>query len=247
MGLLFALISETTLVTPAELYRLAKPLEQNGQHCAADWNMAAPAVVVCEARIGLPTFCQPIVFIDDDTDPGALAVHYWDPIRLAPAARVWVNRASGLTGGAWSVSEAAGHEVVEALIDPRCDLWTDCPGRIGVDIALEVGDPVQDAYLVDGVAVANYVTPAYFDTRLGDPDVAASFRQQGGKFDRIGTLERAGTIGPEGYAIFRDATHRWTEDVGGPRVASTKPGATHFMARTIRRQLPMTYEPKASA
>jgi hypothetical protein len=245
MGLLFALISETTLVKPSDLYRLSKPLEQSGQHCAIDWDRAPPAVVVCESRIGLPQFCQPIVFIDDDTDPGLLAVHYWNPILLAPAARVYVNRASGLVSGQFSVSEAASHEIVEALIDPRCDLWTDCPGRVGVDIALEVGDPVQDAYLVDGVAVSNYVTPAYFDTRLADALVASSFIAQGGKFDRLGTLPRAGTIGPEGYAVFRDATHRWLEDAGGPEIAQAKPGAAHFMARTVRRQAPLTYEPAA--
>lgn len=243
MGLLFALIAETTLVTPADLYKLSKALEQNAQHCAADWQREAPAVVVCQSRTALPTFCQPIVFIDDDTDPGLLAVHYWNPILLAPAARVWVNRASGLVSGPYSVSEGASHEIVEALIDPRCDLWTDCPGRVGVDIALEVGDPVQDAYLIDGVAVTNYVTPAYFDTRLADPATAASFLEQGGRFDRLGTLARAGTIGPEGYAVFRDATHRWIEDASGPAASKPKPGAGHFMARTVRRQIPTAYAP----
>jgi hypothetical protein len=237
MPYLFALISESTLVSPADLYRLTKPLERNAQECAADWNMAAPAIVVCEARVGLPAFCQPIVFIDDETDPGALAVHYFDAIRLAPAARVYVNRATGLVSGPYSVSEGASHEIVEALVDPRCDLWTDCPGRPGVEIALEVADPVQDHYEINGVTVANYVTPAYFDTRLAAPDVAADFNSWGGRFDRLGTLARAGSIGPEGYAIFRDATHRWTEDIGGARGASPKPGAEHGWARTVRRQM----------
>ena len=236
MAYLFALITETALVTPADLYRLSKPLEQNAQHCAADWGREAPAVVVCDARATLPTFCQPIVFLDDQSDDGFLAVHYWDPVRLAPAARVYVNRASGFVSGRHSVSEGASHEIVEALVDPRCDLWTDCPGRDpDVEIALEIGDPVQDAYLIDGVAVTNYVTPAYFDTRLVDPVVSRRFLEQGGKFDRLGTLRLPGTIGPEGYAVFRDRTHVWSERADGQFARNDKPGADHPWGRTVRR------------
>jgi hypothetical protein len=184
----FVLITETSLVSESDLYKIAKDTERNVGDCAQAWGRERPAVDVIHAKSALPDFCQPILFVDDDTlDPGALAVHYWDPVRLGPAGRVFVNRCD-------NILIPTGHELCEALVDPQCNLWSDAPSRPGVQIALEICDPVQDAY-VNG---ANFVLPAYF----GGP---------GDRWDWAGRLPGPGSIGPNGYAIFQDNTHRWTE------------------------------------
>jgi len=237
---LFALIAETTLVTNADLYVMARAIEAGTQDCARAWGKKAPAVDVFEARMGLPQFCQPVVFLDDTSDPGALAVHYWDPVRLQPAARVWSSRSSSLFDGSGAQSVAASHEVLEALGDPSCEADCPCPGRPGVRLALELCDPVQDELVVrmsnGPVAVANYVLPAYFDEELADPEMAKIFLEGGGRFDAKGTLTRAGQIGPRGYAILSDDSRTWFEGPDGELKFSEDSAKLHPWARTERRR-----------
>ena len=240
MSYLFAFIAETTLVKSSDLYIMARAIEKAAQACALVWGKEPPAIDVFEKRTALPEFCQPVVFIDDSTDPGALADHYWDPVRLQPAARVWANRASGgLFTGPASQSVAASHEVLEALGDPSCLDELPCPGREGVSIALELCDPVQDSYVVETpngeVSVANYVLPAFFDPVLADPESAKTFRSTGGLFDALGTLFCAGQIGPSGYAILSDATDTWLEGPNGPFQLAANSSKRHPWARTARR------------
>jgi hypothetical protein len=236
LGLHFCFISETTLISPSELYVLARAIEPTAIECANAWGLDAPAIDVIDDKKNLPFACQPVVFIDSETDSAALAVHYWDPVRLHPAARVYVDQASGLVSGTYSVSEGASHECFEALADPRCDLWTDLPGRSNVQVAIEICDPVQDTFDAGGGRIANYVHPAYFDSRLAAPDIALRFRQEGGRFDHLGTLSRAGLIGQEGYLILRNEHETWLEDDGGRFNVLRKPGAEHPWSRTQRRR-----------
>lgn len=231
MALYFVLISETSLVSEPTLYQIAREIERNARDCADAWHLARPEIDVIHARTALPPFCQPIVFLDDDSlDPGALAVHYFDPIRVMPAARVFVNRAADMR----DVQIATGHEVCEALVDPLCGNYVQAPGRApGVQIAVEVCDPVQDAYeLSPGGTGANFVTPAYFDSRFADPEMAAAYLAAGGAFDRLGTIKVAGTLGPSGYAVFQQGGQEWVEP---QEIAAAKPGAMHPWSRTARR------------
>lgn len=237
---LFALIAETTLVSSSDLYIMARAIEAGAQDCARAWGKKAPAVDVFQARMGLPQFCQPVVFIDDTSDPGALAVHYWDPVRLQPAARVWANRATtGVLLGPGAQSVSASHEVIEALGDPTCEEECPCPGRDGVRIALELCDPVQDELEVQTpngrIAVANYVLPPYFDVELADPEMAKIFLEGGGRFDAKGTLTRAGQIGPRGYAILSDDSRTWFEGPDGEFQYAASSPKLHPWARTNRR------------
>jgi hypothetical protein len=250
----FALIRETPLVTERDLYWLARVLEGQAQEFCAEWQLEPPALDVVAPRTPLPDFCQPVVFVDDDSNPDALAVHYVDLPRLQPAARVYVPRASGFNSGPWPVTGAASHEVLEALADPWCDQWRahPDPARSGVDVALEVADPPQTVYSVTGhdgdVLVANYVTPSWFDPSLWNEENRTAFLKAGGRFDRKGELTRPGEVGPSGYVILR--THDefgdsvWTEErVARVPAASAppfpweaKPGNRHPWARTERRR-----------
>lgn len=226
--MIYALVSLTDRAPAHQLYWLAKALEINARHCAEAWEKVAPAVVVADREAGLPAGAIPVLFVDESADPGTLAVHYFDPLKSAPAARVYCMAGSGFNTGTNSVCEAASHEVLEALIDPRVNLWLDHPepAREGVQMALEVCDPVQDHYEIEVPGssvkwrVSNFVTPYYFVREfITHPE----WMEKGLKYDFLGTLSRPGSIGPDGYAVLRrrDGSKwtTWAEDSFGSRAA----------------------------
>lgn len=247
MSLLFALISQTKLVPPGDLYRLTHALEHGAGHCAHAWGLLPPAIVVCDDLAKLPATAHPIVFVDDFSDPSALGIHYWDPLR-GIAARVYVGNTSGLNSGRDSVSEVASHEIAEALVDPRAAMWVDHPSSTipGVQVSLEVCDPVQDTYKIRATGtdwmVANFVTPEWFDARFMDHEAMATLLAHGGGFDHSRTLQYPGEIGLEGYAVLRrpaangyamylETYHR----AGSPDAVTLSAAKQHQWARTQRR------------
>lgn len=173
--------------------------------CAKAWGKTPPAIFVADKSIDLPPYAHPVVFMDKDGDPGVLADHYYDWGRPGPAARVYVDDASELNSGPYSVSEAASHEIVEALIDPQINLWVDHPrlDMKGYQMALEIADMVQDTYQIDvpGIGlwlVSNFVYPDYFKT-MG----LYHHSEELTALDHLGTIRVPGEIGPDGYAIIR--------------------------------------------
>jgi hypothetical protein len=240
--LAFVLVRETNLVTEPDLYRLGRALEVNARHCAEAWGIQAPTIDVVNDADKVPhSVYHPIRFRSHtDDDPGAGAVHYFDPIRGGPAAIVYVDRASGFNSGRSSVAEFASHEVVEALINPRVNLWLPHPSplKLGVQVAREVGDPTQATYDVHQKSTSwkmtSFVTPAWFDAANHDPEmkrrVMAGGGFAGGGFDYARELDGPGDVGPEGYVILRerrgDRWHVYFEDSSGTifGAAPAKPG-----------------------
>lgn len=201
------LISETPDIRGGDLYAMKAGLEIGARHFAEAWGLPPPAIDILAKRTALPPGCCPVVFLDREVDPGALAVHYWDPVRRVPAARVLVQRASGMNSGDQSVVESASHEINELLADPKIDEWRPMPGRIGIDVALEPCDPPQTHYMVQANGTdwrcANFVTPAWFDRALLPFEVRSRFMSTGGRFDHLGEFSSPGQIGPKGYALLR--------------------------------------------
>lgn len=240
--MLFALCTTTPLVTQRDLYFVARALEPVAGEFADAWGLVRPAIVVCASPDSLRRECQPVICTEkDELDTGFEAYHRKDAFH-GTLSRAFVLNATGMFTGGNSISERISHEVLEALGDPYCDLWTHMPGRLSSHMTpIEVCDPLQDVVVVhdDGnkVEIANYVHRSFYDDRLSDPEAAASFLASGGKFDRLGTLSFAGQIGPEGYAVFKDTTTgaKWMETSAGRVGGSTKPGAAHPAARTMRR------------
>ena len=137
---------------------------------------------------------------DTIDDAQALGYHTDDNGHVAAIIDVAACKQSG---NEWRT--CLGHEVLEALADPLCDRMA--PN--GID-AVEVADPVEeDEYSIDGIAVTNFVLPAYFGWT-------------GAKFDRLGNLSApAPALRPGGY-IMRLENGQWTS-VFGAR-AAVRPG-----------------------
>lgn len=220
----YVLIDESKGVTGGDMFGMSSALERNAAHLAAAWSMVAPTVELWPKRKPLPTGYWPIYFVDETSDsPDSLAVHYVDMHR--PTGRVYVGNTSGLNEGRNSVCEAASHELLEMMVNPRLNKWRDMPGRPGWRVALEVCDAVQTHYTIDidgiGWKVANFVTRAWFEPDALGPD--------DGPHDHLGELTEPGEIGPEGYAILADVTGRI--EFAGKRAGLNIRGARVLAAR----------------
>ena len=138
------------------------------------------------------------IFIDDDIGADAAGFHQTE--QNQPFSRVE-------SGPTWSVT--ASHECLEMLADPTGNRlypsigielvngeFKDVP-ETRYEYLLELCDPCQDqagAYMINGVAVADFYTPHYFDPVLLDT-VRYSFS---------GRLKRPRQILSGGYLSWRD-------------------------------------------
>jgi hypothetical protein len=107
-----------------------------------------------------------LIFADNANQLGELGEHTDQGL---PRGFVFVRSANR---AGTPVSVVASHELAEMLVDPLCNagVWTP-RGRWA---ALEVCDPVQaETFEIDGVAVSDFVTPAWFG-------------QPGDRFDYLG-------------------------------------------------------------
>ena len=141
-----------------------------------------------------------IVFLDDADQPGALAYHDLTPDGL-PQSKVFV-RTTIQNGDKVSVSTS--HELVEMLVDPAINMMTTGPDEKAV-YAYESADPVENLdFLVQGIAMSNFVYPAYFEVFHKAKSV---------KFDHLGKVKKPFEILKGGYQIiFRNG--KWSQIYG---------------------------------
>lgn len=137
------------------------------------------------------------VFLRDEASgKGQIGVHRvanglpWAELGIGTAYRFGFNPTVGIS-----------HEILEMLVDPKCDYVHTYPDGTGV--AVEVCDPVQsdkDGYMIDRVQVSNFVYPAWF---------------KGGKgpYDHRKLLKAAMTLNTGGYigVVRAGAWKLWTE------------------------------------
>jgi hypothetical protein len=141
-----------------------------------------------------------MVFLDDADQPGALAYHDLTPDGL-PEAKVFVKTTLNNHD---LVSVSASHELVEMLVDPAINLMTTGPDPKLV-YAYEGADPVEAlSYMVDGIAMTDFVYPAYFE----------DFHKPGSvQFDRLKKVNKPFQILSGGYQIiFKNG--KWTQVTG---------------------------------
>ena len=141
-----------------------------------------------------------MVFLDDADEPGALAYHDLTPDGL-PLAKVFVKTTLANHD---LVSVSASHELVEMLVDPAINLMTTGPDPKLV-YAYESADPVEAlSFLVNGIAMTDFVYPAYFE----------AFHKPGSvQFDRLKKIGKPFQILSGGYQIIFE-NGKWTQIFG---------------------------------
>lgn len=222
------LVDLSGLVTPADLTRIAAALErQLVEHWGPMWQREGCAVTVAtEAPYGWGCLT---LFADSD-QAGALGYHTYAPM-LGVWGRVFVrpilDGGGSILSGPLSVSSVCSHEALELMTDPYATWWGDSPREDG-EIALEVGDPVQDrGYPIGDVWVSDFVGPRWF--RFGE-----------GPYSYMGwagiapDLSGPGERTPGGYRILRSMGGS-TQDFGETMPQWQRDAKAHPLARSARR------------
>lgn len=163
---------------------------------------------------------EAVILLTDKVDaPGALAYHSitdaGDPIlHVFP-------KLDAQDGVAWSTSTS--HEALETNGDFDCGGAE--IGDDGVIRAREVCDPVEnDSYLIDGIAVSDFVLLGYFGT-----EPAAT------KFDFMGLLKAPGELRPGGYqSVFANGV--WSQLQNGQKRGGRRFMDEHGIGRGPRRK-----------
>jgi hypothetical protein len=145
-------------------------------------------VTLYNTKAAKPSDWQFVYFDDADT-AGALGYH--DLTKDGqPVSKIFVKTTLAANE---LVSVTAAHELFEMVIDPIANLWAEAAD--GTEYAYEMSDPVEeDTFLVDGIAMSNFVHPSWFEPFKHPP---------GTKFDHLGRLTKPFTMSKGGYVIIK--------------------------------------------
>jgi hypothetical protein len=95
----------------------------------------------------------------DDADHAAADGYHEQTLNGLPQSRVFVKE---ILEHRQKISVRASHELAEMIINPAINLW--CSAGSGRLYAYEICDPVEEEeFLIDGIAMSNFVFPAYFE------------------------------------------------------------------------------------
>ncbi len=179
-------INEATVDLGVDFDRLVAALQKFlDKHFVPVWGTPAQLVKGKKPRRDTWT----LLFLDHQDTPkakrnGWVGLHHLDG---NPFAKVFVQ---SVLDSNEKVSVAASHELAEMLVDPAINLW--CPGPKRLVYAYEVCDAVEEyEFLIDKIAMCNFVYPAYFDL---------SRKPKSAQFDHMNKLHRPFQISPKGYA-----------------------------------------------
>lgn len=141
------------------------------------------------------------LYIDTADEAGALGYH--DLTKNGqPVSKIFVK--TTIDAGEL-VSVTACHELFEMAIDPMANIWAQAPD--GKFYAYEMSDPVEeDTFLVDGIAMSNFVTPAWFEPFT---------HPKGTKYDYLGKLKKPFSLDKGGYMIVQSGGQ--TKEVFGSK------------------------------
>jgi hypothetical protein len=129
------------------------------------------------------------IYFDDADTAGALGYHDLTQ-NGQPISKIFVKTT---LDDKQSVSVTACHELFEMAIDPIANLWAQAAD--GTEYAYEMSDPVEeDTFDVDGIAMSNFVHPAWFEPFKHPPHT---------KFDHLGKLTQPFSMTKGGYVIVR--------------------------------------------
>jgi hypothetical protein len=195
-----ALMNPLGIVTDAEAQAFRDALDiQINQHIAPAWGLAPADIVLVEDKsLNLSTCApdfEPLVLLDETDQDGALGYHYDLTAGGNPAGKIFVGT-DRRYGDPWT--STGSHEGAEQFGDPLCNSIAVAlyRGR-SIFVLKELCDAVEaQSYEINGVAMSNFVLPAFFDTTTQHPP--------GTKFDYLGKLMAPMQIADGGYLSIRD-------------------------------------------
>lgn len=171
--MLIAILNQSTLVADADVATMTEAIATQVQlDVAPIWDRAPAAVVFYTGPAAVPAAAHVIAIVDtiQDQPQGVLGFHtegQGAQMLGVVAAKPELDNGGQVTTGDWSVSSTLSHEVLEMFVNPNCNLWAN-DGQ-GSAYSFEVCDPVEaPTYVVNGVSVSNFVTPAWFDPQAGN-------------------------------------------------------------------------------
>lgn len=222
-----AIFNQSSLVSNDDAATITEAIAAQVQTDAAPiWDRAPADVEFYTDAAAIPADAHVITITDTikDQPTGVLGFHTEDQggkLWGTVAAQPELSNGGKATTGDWSVSSVLSHEVLEMFIDPNCNLWSN-NGK-GAIYTFEVCDPVEaPTYVVNGVSVSNFVTPAWFD-----PQATAA----GTQYDKLGLLTAPFSILKGGYVVyasagkeqqkFGDEFPRWRRDMKQGQYART--------------------------
>jgi hypothetical protein len=189
------LINKSTTVSDADVAAMAAACsKQIAQHIApAHFMLPAPVLFLGKNTAAPPKQARIISIQDECDDPQALGYHTEDGsqhIWGVVGTKTVLSQGAKALLGPYAVSTIVSHEVAEMYIDPFCSGWFD--NGQGMLVAYEIGDPVQsDFYMIDGVAVSNFVTGPWFNPMAA----------RASKFDYMGKLKAPFSMSKGGYLV----------------------------------------------
>jgi hypothetical protein len=228
--MLIAIVNQSTLVSDQDAATMTQAIAAQIRLDAAPlWDRAPAAVIFYSNPKDVPIAAHGIALVDTikDQPTGVLGYHTEDPggkLWGVVAAKPELDNGGKATTGDWSVSSVLSHEVLEMYIDPNCNLWAN-DGH-GKSYSFEVCDPVEaPTYVVHGVSVSNFVTPAWFDP-LSDHATA--------QYDTLSKLKAPFSLVKGGYVVY-EAAGTEHQEYGDHFPAWRKQMKSGRLARTRRR------------
>lgn len=194
-------VNESTVLADTDVAACVLALQaQVAEHFRPVWD--AGARLVRTHTVGSKSWG--LVLLDDSDQAGALGYHDLTAAGL-PLGKIFARDVIN-DGLSWTVT--ASHELLEMLGDP----WIDSCCQVGASTfyALEVADACeadQYAYEIAGVAVSDFVYPAWFRKGAAGP------------YDQAAHITKPLQLLPGGYIGAWTPSSGWTQKVAAEGVA----------------------------
>jgi hypothetical protein len=202
------IINASTVLQDGDFNEVVLALQQQvSEHFASQWGIDAHLHFVPSGGSADAAHWQ-IVVLDNSDQAGTAGYHDLTSAGL-PMGKVFAET-DRQYNQCWTVT--LSHELLEMLEDPDINLVAFGPDENLW--AYEMCDVVEDdsyGYEIDGVAVSDFVYPAFFE----------SFRE-GVSFDHTGQLHAPFWIAPKGYSGIYVIGQGWTQQAGQDATQSYK-------------------------
>jgi hypothetical protein len=202
-------------ISDARLAKVVAALQkQVTRDFAPVWGVSARLTAVKQGEAP-PRGAWWLALHDDSDRAGDLGYHDLTSEGL-PLGKAFVSTAHA-DDVPWTV--VLSHELLEMLIDPYINLAAFIKNpRGGLLYGYEICDPCRgDGYRIDGVAVSNFVHPAWFQEHAP---------RRGTRFDHARRISRPLQLRPGGYSI--------VNDLAGKKGWKTKSAGNEHSRRHLR-------------